>query len=898
MQAFPWGANALVVGAYLVAAQLAWLTPMRADGIAPIWPAAGVALAAALIWGRRASPGLLLGIFTAGWLVPSEVQEPLPRVLGALAYASGATLAILVGASAARRAAPGRDIRELRALPRILLVAAPSTALLCASYGTGLMYLAGATPRDLVLETVFAWTKSELLGGIAFTPIALALLGARTGWTVRVAALIGIAASLAGWGALNRLEVDAAAHRLENAAVERSLSIQRGFAVVSDALDALAGLYDASATVSPDEFEAFSDRLLDHAWSVQAFAFAERSVRGGEEHFRIEAISPRKGNEPLLGYELKASPEIAGAIEKAMLARDIAASPAILLPHEVDAKPTHLMLMPIYDGGNDPFADVGELRGFALAIVKIGPLIDELLADWLPVGLDLLVTDAPGPDARVVHLGWDSTRETPLGPKDATRMLSLSPDHAIRNSLYFGDRSLPSIWAPAPSFVAAARSWSPLAALIVGWVITALLSSWLHLVGERTRRIEELVLERTRELAETNASLSAANRAKSEFLANVSHEVRTPMTAILGFADSLAEQDVGASERAELVDIIRRNGRHLLAILNDVLDLSKIEAGRMRVERIPCSLRQIVDETLSLLRVRAEQKGLALDVEWALPLPARIQSDPVRFRQILNNLVGNAIKFTESGSVRVRVRLSDGQLVVDVVDTGVGMTGEQIARIFQPFTQADASTTRRFGGTGLGLAISRRMAQLLGGDIEVSSRHGEGSHFRVSLDPGELAGVGWMNAAERPEALAAAPPRPAAPTRLDGRILLAEDTPDSRRLVRHHLERAGLRVDVAENGVEAYRLMLDALLAGEPYDVVLMDMQMPEMDGYEATSRLRDEGYRGPIVALTAHAMTGEREKCIAAGCDDYATKPIDRATLLAMIALHLEKGSSAAGLS
>ncbi len=751
---FPWGANLLLAAGYMICAQVVWMTPVRADGIAPVWPASGIALAGALIWGWRVWPGLFCGIVAVGLLMPLNFQEPLARVLAAFTYATGASFAILVAAAAGRWVASSQDIRDLRALVRVVIVAPPLVALFCSSYGVAVMYLAGLLPRGEVSSTWIAWLGSELIGTIAFTPIAISLLGARTSWTVRVAVIIGLTASFAGWDALNRLEVDAAARRLDHAALERTLSIQRGFAVVSDALDAVAGLHDASEYVSPEEFEAFGDRLLIHAWSVQAFAFASRSTRDGEDHFAITALAPRAGNERLLDYELTSSPEIAGAIEQARLARDIAASPAILLPNEADGEPTHLMLMPIYEGGSDPFGPVSELRGFAVAIVKMGPLIDQVFADWLPVGLDVVVTDGPGPDARVVHLGWESTRETPLEPRDAKRLLGLSTDAAIRTTLHFGDRNLPTIWAPAPAFLRATRTWTPLAALIVGWVITGLLTGWLHVIGERTRQIEELVTERTRELAETNASLEAANQAKSEFLANVSHEMRTPMTAILGFADVLAEHDAEVGERAELVDTIRRNGRHLLAILNDVLDLSKIEAGRMRVEFIACSPRQIVEETLSLLRVRADERGLELTSEWVLPLPAIIRTDPVRMRQILINLVGNAIKFTQSGSVRVRVGLSDAKLVIDVVDTGIGMTAEQIGRMFQPFTQADASTTRRFGGTGLGLAISRRMAELLGGDISVSLDPGRGQPLpglarpwaarrsRVDDRPGAARGAG------------------------------------------------------------------------------------------------------------------------------------------------------------
>jgi signal transduction histidine kinase/ActR/RegA family two-component response regulator len=888
MRSFPWRANALLAAGFVAGAQIAWLTPALERGLVPVSPSSGVALAGALIWGARAWPGLALGIGILAWLVPGSPSTVASHTLTALSLAAGGAIAALVGTVLAQRGGgPHRDPHEFRALMRRLVVAIPITALTCASLGMGVFFAADTPPQDALCRTWLTWLAADTTGLLILTPLALALLGARTGWTVRVALLTGLAASLGAWTSLSRLEAAAADRLLEATSDQRSLSIQRNFAVVSDALDALVGFYDGSERVEADAFARFTERLLQHAWAVQAFGFAPLMVVDGERRFPVALISPREGNEPLLGFELTGSPEVGAAVDAASLAQDIAASQAFVLPHEADGQLAHLMLLPIYEGGSDPFRAVGELRGFAVAFVKIGSLVDQVLGDWLPVGLDIVVTDGPAPGGRVVHAAGDGARR--LGPGDVERILELPTHSALWTALRFADRSLPTVFAVTPDFLAMTRSWTPVAALIAGSVITALLSIWLHGLGERTREIEELVTARTRELAAANTSLEAANRAKTEFLANVSHEVRTPMTAILGFADTLADREVDAGERAEIVDTIRRNGRHLLAILNDVLDLSKIEAGRMRVERIPSSLRQIVEETASLLRPRAAEKGLALRLAWEFPLPATIRTDPVRVRQILNNLLGNAIKFTDFGSVEVCVAVPDGRVVLDVIDTGIGMSRAEIAGLFQPFMQADSSTTRRYGGTGLGLAISRRMAQLLGGDIEViGSTSGHGSRFRVTLDPGPLDGVEWSTSFDEPSE-AAASPQPVV-SGLSGRILVAEDTADTRKLLHRLLDRAGLRVETATNGIEARDMALSSLRQGEAYDVVLMDMQMPEMDGYESTACLRAEGYGGIIVALTAHAMSGEREKCIAAGCDDYATKPIDRATLLALVAYHLEK--------
>ena len=386
-----------------------------------------------------------------------------------------------------------------------------------------------------------------------------------------------------------------------------------------------------------------------------------------------------------------------------------------------------------------------------------------------------------------------------------------------------------------------------------------------HRAAEEARRADRL--------QRATLAAEAASAAKSQFLASISHEIRTPMTAILGFTELLLEDPRLASavpERAEDLRTIRQSGLHLLALINDLLDLSEIEAGKLRVIPGPCSPASLAAEVAASLRGRAEAKGLALGVEFKGAVPEAIATDAGRLRQILINLVGNAVKFTAEGSVTLR--LGPGgpgpggpSLRFDVVDTGVGVGPEELGRLFEPFYRGAAGTADAPGGTGLGLAISRRLAEALGGTISVQSTPGLGSTFGLTLPLGPPTAPPGTD-----------PPRPPAPASLAGRILLAEDNEAVRRVVTLRLQAAGATVVVARHGREALDLALAARETPSPFDAILMDMQMPVLDGYEATRQLRAAGLTTPIVALTAYAMAEDREECLRFGCDDHVSKPVD----------------------
>jgi CheY-like chemotaxis protein len=374
----------------------------------------------------------------------------------------------------------------------------------------------------------------------------------------------------------------------------------------------------------------------------------------------------------------------------------------------------------------------------------------------------------------------------------------------------------------------------------------------------------------------------------------MSHEIRTPMTAILGFTELLGADtacELSCEQRDGYIDTIRRNGEHLLALINDILDVSKIEAGRMTVETVEVRPVELIRDVLGLMSIKADAKGLAVRAEVGPGVPSGVACDSMRLRQILVNLVGNAIKFTEHGGVRIRIDHAEGRLSFEITDTGIGMTQSQVSRLFEAFTQADTSTTRKHGGTGLGLHISRRLATMLGGDIQVESEPGRGSVFRLVVDAPR-----WPDTPDLPHGpIESAPVAASVPVADKGpvkplagvRILLAEDGPDNTRLITFHLRRAGAEVTAVENGLLALKLLtVDATEMGDLHpspgiDLIVTDIQMPELDGYALTGLLRQRGWSRPIIALTAHAMAGDRDRCLAAGCDAYCTKPVQAAQLV-----------------
>lgn len=407
-------------------------------------------------------------------------------------------------------------------------------------------------------------------------------------------------------------------------------------------------------------------------------------------------------------------------------------------------------------------------------------------------------------------------------------------------------------------------------------------------IALRARHRQFLTRQLLLDLRQSKEDAERASIAKTEFLANMSHEIRTPIGAILGFTDLLKNPDNTSEENASYTGIVERNSQQLLRLIDDILDLSKVEAGKMSIEQVEFSLSDLIADFASVMKLKAGERGIDFILTLESPIPGRIGSDPVRLKQIMNNLVGNALKFTERGFVELSLGYQEPQLTLTVRDTGVGISEEQRQKLFRAFAQADSSTTRRFGGTGLGLVLSRRLAEALGGGLKLTaSAPGAGSTFTATVLVKPVTGTELVS--EKTLTVRTARSALTVTTQaLRGmKVLVVEDSPDNQTLIETYLRATGAEIRTANDGLEGREMALR-----EHFDVVLMDVQMPRLDGHTATRSLRQARYGQPIIALTAHAMKEERVRCFESGFTDFLTKPLQRDLLIQVLSRYLPRAN------
>jgi signal transduction histidine kinase/CheY-like chemotaxis protein len=682
--------------------------------------------------------------------------------------------------------------------------------------------------------------------------------------------------------------------------------IQRQIRDYTTAMEQFHGFMSASEQVTPEEWNRYYEvsNIQSNYPGVWGFsyvhrvsiedepAFIENMQRLGLDDFSIKdhrdqdfmvpdadrfvivSHSDRTQKNELIGVNVGGNIKNRAVYEKATDSGRLASSEPIQLIQQSEGEHSIILVLPVFEIGSE-IGSVEQRRSASKG--------------WIAVPVDL-------PTLLGVELGWMSSkfrfevrekgsRESAHGrtlfstlePHDYEGIYVMLHTQIVDNELVLTAAPIdqPSAWFSSRASIAVLVSGGLLSILFttITWSLTSARRRAVNLARDMTSSIRQSE-QRQRVLA---LQATSANKAKSDFLANMSHEIRTPMTAILGYADVLGDltsENEHNSEYAEAVHSIQRSGKHLMMIINDVLDLSKIESGKFTIDRTVCDIIDTIREVYTTMRMNATRKGIELEVEFATPFPDQVVTDAYRVRQILINLVGNAIKFTETGSVRIVLEDSGGDLRVSVVDTGVGISSESVERLFHPFEQLDNSSNRSHEGTGLGLTISQHLARLLGGDIEVVSEIDEGSSFTLLIPrecPGEIGYVNSIDAMScdrrKEHALELSGSN-------QGVVLLAEDGLDNQRLIAHMVRKGGYEIEIVPNGQEAINRYGGNK---DRFDLILMDMHMPILDGYDATRALREMGCELPIIALTAHALQGSRAECLDAGCDEYMTKPIDR---------------------
>ena len=781
-----------VGAAYYVGGKAGLMLAIPPGYATAVWPPSGLALAAALLYGYRVWPGVLLGSFLLNAQISLEAANQaitLSALTPPISIAVGAALQAVVGAVLIRRYVGFPSaLDQVGDVIRFLALGGPIGCLINATWGNATLLAAGAMEATAFEFNWFTWWVGEAIGVLIFTPLTLIWFGEpRRVWSQRrlpLALSLGIAFSLSVvvFVYVSRWEGERLQLEFERRTSVVAQNAQLNIKSYLNALYSIQSFYASAGRVERSDFRTFVRRLYGRNDGIQALEWiprvqdAERAeyeaaarrdgyptfqitektasgmarAEGREEYFPVFFVEPFEGNEKALGYDLASNPTRLAALEQARDNDTPVATARITLVQEKGDQYAFLVFLPIYSNAGEPVTTLAQRRrllaGFALGVFRIGNVVEAAIEDVDEKDILVVIDDLHGKEE-------DRQLYPPEGGKTDASETTLG----WTRTLAVADRQWQMRFSPSSEYMAAQRTWHTWLVLAAGLIFTGLLAAFLLMLTGRTARVEQLVDERTAALIQVNRDLTgeieerrrveealqqameeaeSANRAKSEFLANMSHELRTPLNAIIGYSEMLQDEVEGADDLSDDLGKITSAGNHLSSLINDVLDLSKIEAGQMEILRESVDVSGLIDEVVDTVKplFTANGNSLTMDVQ---QVPESMYTDQTKVRQILFNLLSNAAKFTSSGEVELRAQLSnttDGErLELQVRDTGVGMSADQVDRVFDAFVQADASTTKKFGGTGLGLSITKHFCEMLGGDLSVESREGSGSTFTARL---------------------------------------------------------------------------------------------------------------------------------------------------------------------
>jgi len=870
--------------AYIVGARMGVALAVPPDYASVVWPAAGVALSAYLVLSlQRATLAIALGAFLANlWNTSAGYSNVTWDASSTSAImAAGAVFQGMFGLWLYRRYVPqDHEWNEVVALQRFCLIVALGGSIVSPTLGNLSLYIHGLMPSDRLLFNWVTWWVGDATGILLVTPMIQVLVARPPTFTAvrKLQMLLPMLVILAAVVGLFQKSVEhnrtRAEAELRREADHLARTVELRLTVAENKLSAYSALFSASEHVSPEEFALFSSRvmasedafhgigwteILDHdgrlAWEAKVrvrgfddFVIRELDDEGNfieapvrEEYYPVLYIYPFEQNRKAFGLNLAANPARKAALLQASdTALPVATAP-ITLAQETEGQRATIVYMPVFAEAPD------QLIGFASGVMRVSGILGDSIER-----------------ARQNHLLFSlydvTDEEAPLYVAEAPAQTRST---VLQYEEWFAGRQYRLDIYPAADFRANENDWTSYVILTGGFLIAALFLMFVLTTTGVIENVTRQVQARTRELEQAVEKANAANQAKSAFLANMSHELRTPLNAISGFLKLVLDSQLTSRQREYLQKAELASGT-LLGLINQTLNYAKIESGKMELEQGSVRMRAIARKMEALFSQVADENGLAFNIRLGRDVPDVLIGDELRIEQITLNLLSNAFKFTRAGHVSLTIQYDaeSSTLSIRVADSGQGIAADKLQHIFSAFGQADASTSRRFGGTGLGLSISRRLARLMNGDIAVESQEGEGAEFcaQLELPVGEAVPL-----SDRQQQANLA-------NMSDKCVLVVEDIEVNQMIVKEFLRKYDLHCVIAENGEEAVNRLKD----NHAIDLVLMDIQMPVMDGYTATRLIREFAPDLPIIGMTANAMDDDKRACLATGMNDHIAKPID----------------------
>lgn len=849
---------------YYLFGKLALLLALPPGYASPMWPPTGLGIAALLLFGMGVLPGIYLGAL----LVNLDHAGSSASIWLPLTIAVGNTTGPLIATLAIKKfiAFPKTFYLE-KDIFLFLLCAGPLAGLISASWGIEVLYFAHQVHSNNFALNWLYWFTGDATGGIIFSPLALIFSAqSRKYWLnsltkVLVPLVIFFIAIVIVLEYFNRSEK----HKLNLEFYQKAEFSFNLFDKViksfQSSLFTLRSFYESSQEVTHNEFKNFTKSLLGNNSKIQAMIWIS-IPSGTSDSYQVQFIEPEIENADLKVIDFNFNKLNRRLIQEALAAKNIVTSGLLSLDDNGKKNPSVFLALA-----------VAQPKGVLVELVRFNKVLEQISSLIADSSYRIVVENASSSTSEILADSWSINQNN-----HANHFIA---DLQWSSKVNIGDHQ----WVfkvQQDSSLKEGTFFRAVISLFIALILTFLICALLLTVATRIIRTDQLVNQKTLHLRELNLQLEKASKTKSEFLANMSHEIRTPLNVLLGMGELLQESNLDDDQR-QYIKVSQKAGQNLLNIINDILDISKIEANLVTLEKTELDLSAVVDEVVDMFKLKAQEKRLSLNVTVAPNLQNIYLGDPTRIKQILSNLVSNAIKFTSQGSIDIRVEHNNddqkpGNILFTVTDTGTGIPKDKIPQLFQPFTQADSSITRKFGGTGLGLSISKRLCEMMNGSINVESKQNEGSTFSCTLD------LGFVRAKELPSQEILKSKISTAPSATALKILIVDDSSDNRALLKAYLKDTPHLLLEAKDGAEA----IQQYQAHHP-DLIIMDMQMPVMDGYAATQEIRkmekeNNVVRIPIWALTAYALTDDIQKSLQAGCNLHLIKPIRRNDFLSHI--------------